>query len=160
MAGEHHFSGKIMTASQHSGRERSEQLLQSLAVSTNRFLPGTGLSLQQNQQGQREEGMSRKKGKKKRRSWWVDHSFQRPPLSYWLFKEQFLTFFFSLMPLACAVILLMAPVWNNVGVKGTKLKDPLDSKSSKCSHKLFSSACKFMVSFPGHFYRCIGRLEV
>lgn len=111
MAGEHHFSGKIMTASQHSGRKRSEQLLQSLAVSTNRFLPETEPSLQQNQQGQREEGMRGKEEKKKRRSWWVDHSFPRPSLSCLLFREQFFNFFFSLMPLAGAVILFMVPVW-------------------------------------------------
>lgn len=68
MAGKYHFSGKIMTASQHSGSKRSEQLLQSLAVGTNRFLPGTGPSLQQNQHGRMEKRHERKEREEEKKT--------------------------------------------------------------------------------------------
>lgn len=84
MAGQHHFCGKIMTVSQHCGRKRPEQLLQSSAIGTKRLFLEQGLSLQQNQLGL---------GKKKRASRRADQSFAGLSLTFC--PEGILFFFLS-----------------------------------------------------------------
>jgi len=64
-AGEHHFSGEIVAASQRSGRKKSEQLLQEFSDGhKNAFFQERGPSLQQNQLGQGEGGVRGKQGRR------------------------------------------------------------------------------------------------
>lgn len=89
-----------MTVSQHCGRKRPEQLLQSSAIGTKRLLLEQGLSLQQNQLGL---------GKKKRASRRADQSFAGLSLTFC--PEGILFFFFYLMKAAGTVILIVVLVW-------------------------------------------------
>lgn len=131
-AGEHHFCGKIMSASQHSNRKRFEQLLQEFS---NRHKTTSSRSRAQASSNIR-WGRGRKaweEGRRRRR----EHPDMLTSVSLdylWLTAWRGLLNIFSVSWHLLVQWCSLRCQWDtgcSWGRKGTELKDPLDSKSFK-----------------------------